>query len=273
MCLADFVSCYDVLYGMKKMDEREDFRIRSLSNKCGKVRIRNKRAILRYYLRFENEEEEMRGILILFLPFRDEIKDIHNKDIHDLYRDNISVIDKNERKFAKNIEMSNLINDIQKQREEKVIHDFTPEVDEYEETTSAEEINEFEAEFEKWAKQQGEKSLRHLQQFTDVIEPEQLRKLINTLNSQQRKIFDDLIEREISRDIEKDPYYVFIAGDAGTGKSYLTTVVMEAFKSVNIKSGKELGKPSILAMAPTANAAYIISGQTIEAALGLSVTN
>ena len=117
------------------------------------------------------------------------------------------------------------------------------------------------------------KNLRNMQQFTDVIEPEQLRKLINTLNSQQRKIFDDLIEREISRDIDKDPYYVFIAGDAGTGKSYLTTVLMEAFKSVNIRSGKELGKPSILAMAPTANAAYIISGQTIEAALGLSGTN
>ena len=51
----------------------------------------------------------MRGRLILFLPFRDEIKDIHNMDIYDLYTENVSVIDQNERKFAKNIEMSNLI--------------------------------------------------------------------------------------------------------------------------------------------------------------------
>ena len=101
MCLADFVSCYDVLYGEKKTDEREDCRIRTLSNKCGKVRIRSKRAILRYYLRFENEEEEMRGRLILFLPFRDEIKDIHDMDIHELYSENLLEIERNEKKLAK----------------------------------------------------------------------------------------------------------------------------------------------------------------------------
>ena len=88
--------------------------------------------------------------------------------------------------------------------------------------------------------------------------------MVNGLNSQQRKIFDDLIEREMCRNEQKEPYYVFIAGEAGTGKSYLTKVLMEAFKAINIKSGKELNKPSILAMAPTANAAYIIGGQTIE---------
>ena len=123
------------------------------------------------------------------------------------------------------------------------------------------------------AKKQNDKNLKYLKQFTDVIEPLELNKLINSLNCEQRKIFDDLVEREVSREVERDPYHVYIAGDAGTGKSYLTTALMEAFKLLNVKSGKELGKPRILALAPTANAAFIIGGQTIEAALGLTGSN
>ena len=119
----------------------------------------------------------------------------------------------------------------------------------------------------------GQRNLVYLKQFTDVIAPEELNKLINGLNNQQRKIFDDIMEREMCPNIEKEPYYVFIAGEAGTGKSHLTKVLMEAFKSINIKSGKEINKPRILALAPTANAAFIIGGKTIDSALGLDGTN
>ena len=69
------------------------------------------------------------------------------------------------------------------------------------------------------------------------------------------------MERETCSKNEKAPYHVFIAGEAGTGKSHLTKVLMEAFKSINIHSGKELNKPKILAIAPTANAAFIIGAK------------
>ncbi len=271
MCLADFVSCYDLIYGDKKMGDKEDSRERILSNDLGKVKLRNKRAILRYYLRFENEEEEKRGKLLLFMPFRNEMKDIHDKDIFELYDVNLQILGENEKKFSKHMEMSNIIDDIQRQRGETGTTDCL--LDDDEDNADDPEVREFEHEFDQWAKKEGQKNLKHLQQFTDVIEPEELKKLVNGLNSQQRKIFDDLIEREMCRNEQKEPYYVFIAGEAGTGKSYLTRVLMEAFKAIHIKSGKELNKPSILAMAPTANAAYIIGGQTIEAALGLTGTN
>ena len=48
---------------------------------------------------------------------------------------------------------------------------------------------------------------------------------------------------------------------------------MEAFKSINIKSGRELNKPRILAIAPTANAAFIIGGETIDSALAKDGSN
>ena len=166
--------------------------------------------------------------------------------------------------------MCNIIDGIQKDREEKQLQDTSNEADD---DDASEEVKEFTQEFDEWLKKQNDKNLKYLKQFTDVIEPLELNKLINSLNCEQRKIFDDLVEREVSREVERDPYHVYIAGDAGTGKSYLTTVLMEAFKLLNVKSGKELGKPRILALAPTANAAFIIGGQTIEAALGLTGSN
>ena len=90
-----------------------------------------------------------------------------------------------------------------------------------------------------------------------------LRKTIANLNSQ------DIIEREICRDKEKEPYFLFIAGEAGTGKSYLMRVLMEGIKHVNKRAGRELEKPTIIAIAPTANAAFIIGAKTIDSALCL----
>ena len=270
MCLADFVSCYDLLSGAKKSSDNEDYRERILLNNKGKVRLRTKQAILRYYLRFENEEDEKRGKLLLFMPFRNEMKEIHDLDIFELFEEKKEIIFSNESKYTKHLEMCNIIDGIQKDREDKQLQDTSNEADD---DDASEEVKEFTQEFDDWLKKENDKNLKYLKQFTDVIEPLELNKLINSLNCEQRKIFDDLVEREVSREVERDPYHVYIAGDAGTGKSYLTTVLMEAFKLLNVKSGKELGKPRILALAPTANAAFIIGGQTIEAALGLTGSN
>ena len=81
-------------------------------------------------------------------------------------------------------------------------------------------------------------------------------------------LFDDFVERMVSPDIEERPIYLFISGNAGTGKSYLVSLMIEAVKLLNIKAGSDLQKPSVLSMAPTANAAFIIGGKTIDSALG-----
>ena len=76
----------------------------------------------------------------------------------------------------------------------------------------------------------------------------------------------------ISTDLDEKPIYLFIAGNAGTGKSYLVKLMIEVVKLINIKAGKELQKPPVLVMAPTANAAFIIGGKTIDSALGFFPT-
>jgi hypothetical protein len=45
--------------------------------------------------------------------------------------------------------------------------------------------------------------------------------------------------------------------------------MIEILKHLKLKSGDDLNKPSSIVMAPTANAAYIIKGKTIESALGM----
>ena len=58
-------------------------------------------------------------------------------------------------------------------------------------------------------------------------------------------------------------------GEAGTGKSFLLKIMIEVIKHLKLTPGDDLRKPPAIVMAPTANAAYIINGKTIESALGM----
>ena len=104
--------------------------------------------------------------------------------------------------------------------------------------------------------------------MTDVADMTDLRSRISLLNDQQRSLFDDVVERIASFDPNEEPFYLFLSGNAGTGKSYLVRLMIEAVKVIKVKTGVDLMKPSTLVMAPTANAAFIIGGNTIDSVLG-----
>ena len=92
--------------------------------------------------------------------------------------------------------------------------------------------------------------------------------LVDMLNEQQRKIFDDFVER-INTGCDDNPFYTYIGGEAGTGKSFLLRLMIDAVKQLGKRSGRELDKPMSLTMAPTGVAAYLVNGSTIESALGM----
>ena len=104
----------------------------------------------------------------------------------------------------------------------------------------------------------------------NVVDLTDLRTKISSLNQQQRRLFDDFTERCISTDVDEQPVYLFIAGNAGTGKSFLVQLLIEAVKLIKIKSGDDLKKPPVIVMAPTANAAFLIGGKTIDSVLGFT---
>ena len=204
-------------------------------------------------------------MLILFFPFQNEIEEIHEKDINKLYTDHeASILEKREI-FEKHKVMTDIIESIERQVEDKIQDDQEEEDDGFieEESTTADELDNF----EKWAKHQAKKSLVKYKHLTSVIKLEELRNLIIKLNGQQRKFFDDFCERLLEDD--NPPFYLYIAGEAGTGKSFLLKIMIEVIKHLKLTPGDDLRKPPAIVMAPTANAAYIINGKTIESALGM----
>ena len=236
-----------------------------LKNKTGFIRRRTKMAVLRYYLNYNNDEDLARGLLILFKPFRDEMQEIHVQDVKQVLAASEDLIERKRSIFEKYKLMTDLISTIQKQVEgteqnEDVEEDESTEV----ETTSLKDIDEF----NKWAKSQASKDLSQFKNLTNVVDKSQLRSNISSLNDQQRRLFDDFTERCISTDVNEQPVYLFISGNAGTGKSFLVKLLIEAVKMIKIKAGDDLKKPPVIVMAPTANAAFIICGKTIDSVLG-----
>ena len=272
MCLADFVSLFDIIYGTKKEKELKPNEFELLDGK-GRIKIRNRRAILRYYLKYDNDLENRRGKLILFLPFRNEMSEIHEMDIDELYDYNLSTILENQSKYEFKFQgktMAQILSEFEENRE--VEEDEDEDEAELLETTTAEDLESFQKEFDNW-KNEGTKGLTGLKQFVDVLNPTEHQNLVAGLNYQQRKLHNDLVERECAIEEEKEAFHVFISGEAGTGKSYLTKVIMESFKQLHVKSGNDLSKPSILCLCPTATAAFIVGGKTIESALQLQGSN
>ena len=290
---SEFISNYDIVYRKKSVgntseldsNDAKDFdqdqtfsgldaktmkkdhsKYIPLKNGIGYIKRRTESCILRYYLNFENDEDLKRGLLILFFPFTNEMKDIHEQDIHQLYKENETWIKEKREIFEKHKVMTDIIDSIELQAktdnendlEESVEDDFIDE-----ESTSTEDLEKF----EKWAKEQAKKSLAQFKDLTSILQVQEIRNLVMTLNIQQRMIFDDFCERLNEED--NPPFYLYIAGEAGTGKSFLVKIMIEAIKHLRLVPGVDLKKPSALVMAPTANAAYIINGKTIESALGM----
>ena len=224
-------------------------------------------AVLRYYLNYENDEDFARGLLILFMPFRNEMDDIHRKDVKQMLAENKKQIEEERENFEKYKLMTDLISTIQLEIETERSKNEGQDEDEEDietETTSTDDI----ADFNTWARNQAVKDLANFKRLTDLCDINEMRSNISSLNFQQRRLFDDFTERMVSPDLSESPCYLFIAGNAGTGKSFLMKLLIEAVKLIKIKAGVELKKPPVIVMAPTANAAFIIGGKTIDSALG-----
>ena len=73
-------------------------------------------------------------------------------------------------------------------------------------------------------------------------------------------------------DIDDDKqFFIYLYGQAGTGKTYLLNTIIPALEFKSLKSGVDLAKPLILVMSPTASAAkHLVYGDTIHGALKIN---
>jgi len=89
-------------------------------------------------------------------------------------------------------------------------------------------------------------------------EKRQLNARINTLNLEQKKI-------------PGEPFFMYLYGKAGTGKTYLLNTIIPALEFKYLKEGIDLAKPLVLVLSPTATAAkHLTYGDTIHG--GLKIT-
>ena len=157
LTLAEFWSSYDIVYGENKKDKFGNLIYIPLNNKKGLIKRRSKKCILRYYLNYVNDEDLARGLLILFHPFRDEMKDIHMENVVDLYKKHEKDIEMKRNMFEKHKVITEMINILQKEKDKGKDDEIDDEfIDE--ETTTLDEIESF----EKWAREQAHKSLKNI---------------------------------------------------------------------------------------------------------------
>ena len=262
MCLADFASNFNIAYKTSSKHA-----IRLMDDKSF-ITKRGRPCVLRYFLKYENEEEYYRALCILFLPFRDE-KKIHQMDMKTLYFENEVKIEENRSKYEKHKTMIDLIQNAEKEKDTE-IDDEMEEDSEYivEETTDESDIKDF----EKKMKQEAQKSLSNFNAGNALMAEDDYLEMISKLNSQQREIFNDFNEQILTLG-DDESFYLYIGGEAGTGKSFLLKAMINACKKRGKRSGAELDKPVCLTLAPTGVAAYLINGTTIESGLGIQPTD
>ena len=187
----------------------------NLKNMMGKIRKRVRPAVIRYFLNKQDDYEYVRGILLLFTPFRNEQQQISEQNAKKIYE---HIREDPERNAHLEYQLDfyqpfqSLLQDIEKIVDEEEsdseddadINREDGEFDKMEETTSKADIETFLRDF-----------TQEKIETTDLMEKEELLVLIRTLNREQRKIFDDVMERLMRTDHDSDPFYLYVSGDAG----------------------------------------------------------
>ena len=72
--LADFVAKFNIAY-------KKESNVIKLQDGKSFISRRRRPCVIRYFLKYDNEEEYLRALCILFLPFRNEMQEIHSKDL------------------------------------------------------------------------------------------------------------------------------------------------------------------------------------------------
>ena len=105
--------------------------------------------------------------------------------------------------------------------------------------------------------------------------------MIWSLNQKQREVFDivhDWAKRSVKNLSSKstcviEPLHIFVTGNAGCGKSFLTKVLYQSLTKTFSCRNPELDKPKVLLLAPTEVASVNIDRSTIHTGLGIPIGN
>jgi hypothetical protein len=93
------------------------------------------------------------------------------------------------------------------------------------------------------------------------------RGMVQKLNRKQKEFFYHVLHLIKTSD---SPFYCFLSGGAGVGKSHLTKCLYQAaLKYYNTRAGDDFHQVKIMMLAPTGKASFNIKGNTIHSSFGV----
>ena len=133
--------------------------------------------------------------------------DLHSKDPISLYEENKTLIEMNRNRYEKHKLIVEAIDKAEKEESENLedLEDENLFIEE--ETTSLKDISDFEKQIRKDAK----KMLSNFFSESYMMVDDDFMEMILQLNKQQRRIFDDVVQRLYDQ-IEDNPFYLYISG-------------------------------------------------------------
>merc|ERR1712243_493020 len=190
-----------------------------LKNNMGYLKERKKKAIIRYFKgKYDDDITRIRCVMLLFHPFRNEVEEVHNNDkILEKYNEWKETVEREQSLFEPNPEFMDFLETIEQEnmeedeeQQEQVDNDFVED-----DTTRPDELQD-------WLNKQGK---RYDGTEIRLEDKKNLNKRINTLNIQQRKILDELMDID-----DEKQYFLYLYGQAGTGKTYLLNTIIPALE-------------------------------------------
>ena len=299
MCLADFASSYtsyteptDDFQTVNMTSSEEKGKVIKLRNSKGYMRRRQQTCIVRThtYSKFKTPEKYFHSKLMMYKPWRLEV-DIKSgcQTYEEAYSQSHAIVSQNMERFEHNSEavdnsVDSLSDDpsptgaweiinsgaIQQDLEDSCVP-RTADPD-----SAILDPNFHTIPFLDIAAEVGDCQVDYTV-IQHLLPDEDYRALVRNLNVQQRQLFECKLEwcrsytQGRTTGSKPEPFYTFLTGGAGTGKSVLIKAIYNMAGRELRAEGDSPDDCTVLLLAPTGTAAFNINGQTVHSALRLPI--
>ena len=281
LCLADFAAMYTIKKGREFRPENEDLieeaedvekkaKALPLKSNLGRVIIRKRPRVIRFrkYQRKRDPEHYFREKVMLYLPWRNEERDILQKNSLLIFNENREVIHEIEKKYVKDARLD--LDEVEEEVEAEIREYNQEKEDEdskyYQVFGLREQDTDLENELRERTNNESNTAL-FLSPMT--LSDDRYLEILRSLNERQRNFLLGLMNVVKT---SKDQFLYYLSGGAGTGKSLLINAVYQSLNRWYNRGGANPDQIKVLLLGPTGKSAFNIRGTTIHSALKIPVS-
>ena len=262
-------------------DELEEF---CEQNKPQKYKKRKRARIIRsvFYDKEANPEKHYRELIMLFTPWRNEETDLLSNftSYHEKYLHVKDTIEEQRCEYAVCSDDLNEIQDRLNNTDEDNLDRYdqiAPNTQDVESKDESEGIKDLQPDFNEAYDLSDDIGIpstalnRQEQLILNELQDDKFREIVQKLNKEQKQFFYHILHHVKTSD---EPFYSFLSGGAGVGKSHLTKALYQAaLKYYNSRAGSDFNEIKTMLMAPTGKAPYNIKGSTIHSLLAIPASH